>query len=56
MPRIESSVLFPAPDGPMMLTNSPSLMSSVIWRSNQVRVGPVSMDFSMFRRLIMEAT
>ena len=32
-PRMLSSVDFPAPDGPMMVTNSPSLISTLMRRS-----------------------
>jgi hypothetical protein len=35
-----SSVDLPAPDGPMIDTNSPSLMSSVTRRNTHVRVVP----------------
>ena len=33
IPRIASSVVFPAPDGSMIVTDSPRAMSSVIHRS-----------------------
>src|SRR5690349_8414664 len=46
MPRIWSSVDLPAPDGPMIEMNSPSLMSSVIRRKTHVRLVPCAYDFS----------
>src|SRR5260221_2462464 len=49
MPMMCSSVDLPAPDGPMMDTNSPSLMSSAIRRSTQVRLAPSAYDFSRLR-------
>ena len=39
----------PAPDGPMIETNSPSFTSAVIRRSTYVRLVPWAYDFSMFR-------
>src|SRR5579862_7394378 len=49
MPMMCSSVDLPAPDGPMIDTNSPSLMSSAMRRSTHVRLAPSAYDFSMFR-------
>src|SRR5215510_11762914 len=46
MPRMCSSVDLPAPEGPMMETNSPGLMSSVIRRSTNVCPAPTGNDFS----------
>ena len=46
MPRMWSSVDLPAPDGPMIETNSPGLMSSVIRRSTKVCPAPTGNDFS----------
>ena len=40
MPRMWSSDDLPAPDGPMIDTNSPALMSSETRRSTKVVVGP----------------
>src|SRR4051812_44166340 len=40
MPRMPSRVDFPAPDGPMMVTNSPSWIVRSIRRSTYVVVGP----------------
>src|SRR6202035_3039961 len=48
MPRIDSRVVLPAPEGPMMVTNSPSAMWSLIWRSTKVCTGPVWYAFSRF--------
>ena len=45
MPIRCSSVDLPAPDGPMMETNSPSLMSTLMRRSTKVLVGPCSKIF-----------
>src|SRR5688572_24579144 len=47
IPRIWSSVDLPAPDGPMMDTNSPGLISTVIRRSTYVWPGPAGNAFSM---------
>src|SRR5579864_6178704 len=47
-----SSVDLPAPDGPMMETNSPSLISALMRRRTKVLVGPCSKYFSTFRRTI----
>ena len=49
MPMMWSSVDLPAPDGPMIDTNSPSLMSSVMRRRTHVRLVPCAYDFSMLR-------
>ena len=46
MPRMWSSVDLPAPDGPMIETNSPGLMSSAIRRSTKVCPAPTGNDFS----------
>src|SRR5262245_18368324 len=50
MPRIWSSVDLPAPDGPMIETNSPSLMSALMRRRTNVRPTPCGYDFSTDRR------
>src|ERR1700678_3920307 len=52
MPSKCSSVDLPAPDGPMMDTNSPSFTSALMRRSTKVFVGPCSKYFSTFRRTI----
>src|SRR5580704_17392108 len=49
MPIKCSSVDLPAPEGPMMETNSPSLISALMRRSTNVLVGPCSKYFSTFR-------
>src|SRR6185436_17314303 len=49
MPRIASSVDFPAPDGPMIDTNSPGWMSPEIRRNTYDRPAAVSNTFSMLR-------
>src|SRR5271156_3311894 len=49
MPSKCSSVDLPAPEGPMMETNSPSLISTLMRRSTKVLVGPCSKYFSTFR-------
>src|SRR5688572_27251651 len=49
MPRMWSSVDLPAPEGPMIDTNSPGLMSTVIRRSTYVWPGPTGYDFSIPR-------
>src|SRR5436190_18923040 len=49
MPRMWRSVDLPAPDGPMIDTNSPGLMSSVMRRSTYVCPGPTGKDFSTAR-------
>src|SRR5262245_44892137 len=46
MPRMCRSVDFPAPDGPMIETNSPGLISSVMRRRTYVWPGPAGYDFS----------
>src|SRR5580700_4087381 len=51
MPSKCSSVDLPAPEGPMMETNSPSLISALMRRSTNVLVGPCSKYFSTFRRV-----
>src|SRR2546429_736477 len=53
MPNKCSSVDLPAPDGPMMETNSPSLISALMRRRTKVLVGPCSKYFSTFRRTII---
>src|SRR5258708_40379162 len=50
MPRMWSSVDLPAPDGPMIETNSPSLMSALMRRRTNVRPTPCGYDFSTARR------
>src|ERR1044072_4929508 len=54
MPRMCSKVDFPAPDGPMIETNSPALMSRLIRRRTYVLVGPWENAFSTPRKLIIE--
>src|ERR1700733_8039786 len=49
MPSKCSSVDLPAPEGPMMETNSPSLISALMRRRTKVLVGPCSKYFSTFR-------
>src|SRR5580693_6230662 len=49
MPSKCSSVDLPAPEGPMMETNSPSLISALMRRNTNVLVGPCSKYFSTFR-------
>jgi hypothetical protein len=49
-PRMASSVLFPAPLGPMMVTNSPARTSRSMRRSTQLRPPARSYDFSTLRR------
>src|SRR5215475_13913880 len=46
MRRMCKSVDLPAPDGPMIETNSPGLMSSVMRRSTKVWPAPTGNDFS----------
>src|ERR1700733_2935852 len=53
MPSKCSSVDFPAPEGPMMDTNSPSFTSALMRRNTKVLVGPCSKYFSTLRRTIM---
>src|ERR1700758_4202275 len=53
MPSKCSRVDLPAPDGPMMEMNSPSLTSALTRRSTNVLVGPCSKYFSTFRKTIM---
>src|SRR5262249_1833979 len=50
MPRMCRSVDLPAPDGPMIETNSPSLRSRLIRRRTYVRPTPSGNDFSTLRR------
>src|SRR5689334_16563964 len=52
MPSRCSNVDLPAPDGPMMETNSPSLISTLTRRRTKVFVGPCSKYFSTLRRTI----
>src|SRR5205085_716098 len=54
MPRICSSVDLPAPDGPMMETNSPGLMSNVMRRSTYSLPAGVSKTFSRSLRPISD--
>src|SRR4051794_35458488 len=49
MPRIASNVDLPAPDGPMIETNSRGWISPVMRRSTKVRPAGVSNTFSMLR-------
>src|SRR6188768_3210325 len=49
MPMMWRSVDLPAPDGPIIETNSPSAMSMPTRRSTQVLVGPWAYDFSRSR-------
>ena len=51
-----SSVDFPAPEGPMMVTNSPRLISSVIRRKRKNLFGPASTAFSRLRIRIRGST
>src|SRR5207253_3060906 len=53
MPSTASRVDFPAPDGPMMETNSPAAMSRVICRRMNSRPFPWEMDLSRFLSSIM---
>src|SRR6476661_2772881 len=53
MPRMCNNVDFPAPDGPMIETNSPGLMSTLIRRRTYVLVGPWENAFSTPRKLII---
>src|SRR5688500_2851848 len=52
MPRTASNVDLPAPEGPMMETNSPGLMSKVMRRRTYILPAGVSKTFSRSRRLI----
>src|SRR6185295_9679154 len=52
-PRMESSVLLPAPDGPITVTNSPGAMSRSMRRSRKICPAPCLIDFSTFRSLII---
>src|SRR5260370_32310399 len=52
MPSKCKSVDLPAPEGPMMETNSPSLILALMRRRTKVLVGPCSKYFSTFRRTI----
>src|ERR1043165_9042536 len=54
MPRMCNNVDFPAPDGPMIETNSPGLMSRLIRRKTYVLLGPWENAFSTPRKLIIE--
>src|SRR4030095_15231318 len=49
MPRMCSSVDLPAPDGPMMETNSPGLMSIAMRLSTKLWPAPTGKDFSTAR-------
>src|SRR5271169_3669174 len=53
MPSRCRMVDLPAPEGPMMETNSPSLISRLMRRNTNVLVGPCSKYFSTFRRTII---
>src|SRR5580704_10503562 len=53
MPSRCRRVDLPAPEGPMMETNSPSLTSALMRRNTKVLVGPCSKYFSTFRRTII---
>src|SRR5690606_28525575 len=55
IPRIASSVDFPDPEGPMIVTKSPSAMSSVICRRTHVRPPLYGYDFSTFSIRIIAA-
>src|ERR1051326_4249504 len=55
MPRMCNKVDFPAPDGPMIETNSPGLMSRLIRLKTYVLVGPWENAFSTPRKLIIES-
>src|ERR1044071_4624769 len=55
MPRMCNKVDFPAPDGPMIDTNSPGLMSRLILLKTYVFVGPWEKAFSTPRKLIIES-
>ena len=56
MPMMLSSVDLPAPEGPMIVTNSPCMMSSVTRRNRKNLFGPASIDFSKFRNEINGST
>src|ERR1700722_8274720 len=56
IPMMLSNVDLPAPDGPMIVTNSPGIMSSVTRRSKKNLFGPASIDFSKFRIEIKGST
>src|SRR5688572_1236625 len=49
MPIMCRSVDLPAPDGPIIETNSPSFTSTLIRRSTYVRLVPCAYDFSILR-------
>src|SRR5271168_3773856 len=53
MPSKCSSVDLPAPEGPMMETNSPSLISTLMRGRTKVLVGPCSKNFSTLRSWII---
>ena len=52
MPRMWSRVDLPAPDGPMIDTNSPSFTSRSIRRNSQILFGPCGTAFSTLRSSI----
>ncbi len=52
-PSTCSRVDLPAPDGPMIETNSPSLISTLMRRRTKVLVGPCSKYFSILRSEII---
>src|ERR1700743_3118343 len=51
-----SNVDLPAPDGPMIVTNSPGMISSDTRRNKKNLFGPASIDFSRFRNEIKGST
>src|SRR5690606_25703853 len=55
-PSTLSSELFPAPDGPITLMNSPAATSRLMLRNSQLRPPARATDFSMPPRRIMART
>src|SRR5579862_1559427 len=55
MPITCNSVDLPAPEGPMIETNSPSLISTLMRRKTKVLVGPCSKYFSTLRNWIIKS-
>src|SRR6267143_2674635 len=51
-----SSVDFPAPEGPIIVTNSPGWISRLILRNKKNLFGPASTTFSRFRSCIKGST
>src|SRR6267378_7613436 len=51
-----SSVDFPAPEGPIVVTNSPGWISRLILRNKKNLFGPASTTFSRFRSCIKGST